>query len=94
MRWVGVAQPGERAGARARWGVAQPAQRRTHGWTGAGTVPPVPTKGRRGGVRTPSLGYNKGVRADPSDRACLPIAPPCARALCNPRSHTLAGKGV
>lgn len=54
-------------------GVAQPAQRWMRGWTGAGTVPPVPTKWRCGGWGhvPPPLQYKKGG-AHGSFRSCVP----------------------
>ena len=54
-------------------GVAQPTQRQTCGWTGAGTVPPVPTKWRhRGwGHVPPPLRYKKGG-VHGSFRSCVP----------------------
>ena len=84
--WLGVVQPEWMRGGTCKVGVAQPAQRQTCGWTGAGTVPPVPTKWRhRGWGRVPPpLRYKKGGATDPSDRACLPITapPPHACSLC------------
>ena len=85
-------------GAHMRWAVAQPTQRQTCGWTGVGTVPPVPTKWRhRGWGHIPPLWYKKGG-AHGSFRSCMPPYY-CPTTLCmfplySPPSRTpLQGRG-
>ena len=58
LEWTGM------RGAHARWGVAQPAQKRTRGWSGAGgPVTPGLHKGEGGGI---SVAYPLPIAAPPS----------------------------
>ena len=98
LRWCNLSGRG-RAGAHARWGVAQTAEA-GRGWTGAGgTVPPMPPglrkgEGAQGGAgvsqsRTPLLQHKRGVRA--SSRSHVPPFL-CRSAALAARSHTTEGR--